>query len=148
MRPTRTIAERFWLKVAKSDTCWLWTGSVDRKGYGKIGSGGNRGKTLIATRVSWWLATGEWPTLFVCHTCDVPSCVNPLHLFEGTRQDNMRDCSTKGRLNHFRSLTDDQAASVRERLSRKERIYAIAQSLGVSVSVISCVKSNRGCYKI
>ena len=31
------VAERFWSKVEKTDTCWLWTGHRDRHGYGWLG---------------------------------------------------------------------------------------------------------------
>lgn len=31
-----TIEERFWDKVNKTDSCWDWTASVDRFGYGKL----------------------------------------------------------------------------------------------------------------
>jgi hypothetical protein len=89
---------RFMRFVSKEPTsgCWLWTGSVSPKGYGGFG-GGTYGKR--AHRVSWRLFRGTIPDGFdVCHKCDTPPCVNPDHLFVGTRSDNMYDCSRKGRL--------------------------------------------------
>lgn len=43
---------------------------------------------------------------FSCHYCDVPRCVNPDHLFEGTPYDNMHDCIKKGRIHHPGSWGD------------------------------------------
>lgn len=76
--------------------CWIWEGCDDGlKGYGKIW---NNGKLLNAHRVSWQLYIGPIPKgIDVCHSCDTPSCVNPKHLFLGTRKDNMQDCVAKGR---------------------------------------------------
>lgn len=55
--------------------------------------------TIYAHRFAWELAYGPIPHgMFVCHSCDVPGCVNPGHLFLGTHSDNMRDASAKGRL--------------------------------------------------
>lgn len=103
----RPVADRFWPKVAVAgpDECWLWKAQITPAGYGQIGVGslsdGTRGYAL-AHRMSYELAHGPIPHgMFVCHRCDVRNCVNPAHLFVGTHSDNMRDCSRKGRLNHW-----------------------------------------------
>lgn len=89
--------ERFWNKVNKTESCWLWIASVgSNNGYGCIKF---EGKTQQAHRVSWKLRHGEIPAgMLVLHRCDIPLCVNPEHLFLGTQSDNMRDCRDKGRL--------------------------------------------------
>lgn len=77
-------------------------GAVMNSGYGVIGSGGSRelGAPLLLThRASWEVHFGEIPDgLHVCHHCDVKCCVNPAHLFLGTRVDNMQDAYKKGRM--------------------------------------------------
>ena len=98
-----TPTERFWSKVRKTDTCWLWTACMIR-GYGQVAW---NGKPRRAPRVSWEIHNGPVPAgLLVLHRCDTPACVNPAHLFLGTHTDNMRDAKAKGRLscgdNHYR----------------------------------------------
>jgi hypothetical protein len=91
--------KRFWQKVQKTETCWLWTASLRNKGYGAFGYTVN-GKAINgrAHRFSYELHIGSIPDgLFVLHTCDTPACVNPAHLFLGTNLDNVRDMMEKGR---------------------------------------------------
>ena len=81
--------------AARPNGCQEWTGSHDRKGYGRIKA---NGKNQAAHRVAWELAFGAIPDgLFVLHRCDNPPCVKPAHLFLGTNAVNMADCVAKGR---------------------------------------------------
>jgi hypothetical protein len=71
--------------------CWLWLGSVNANGYGKIG-----GK--LAHRMAWAAHNGPVPDgLNVLHSCDVRCCINPAHLFLGTQPENVADCIAKDR---------------------------------------------------
>lgn len=91
-----------------SNGCWEWQGAKKGEGlkaYGSLGVGsradGTR-RTVSAHRYSYEVFIGEIPNgLFICHKCDNPSCVNPEHLFAGTRQDNVDDRERKGRNKPF-----------------------------------------------
>ena len=77
--------------------CWLWLGSVNAYGYGRIRRG--NGRYTSPHRRLYELLRGEiGEGLYVCHRCDVPLCVNPDHLFLGTQTENMRDCANKRRI--------------------------------------------------
>jgi hypothetical protein len=79
--------------------CWLWTGKVDAYGYGTMHNRTMNGPNdLKAHRVSYEQYIGQIPEkMHVCHVCDVPSCVNPNHLWLGTASDNHKDRAIKGR---------------------------------------------------
>jgi len=87
--------ERFWAKVVKTKSCWLWQGAGSKSRYGRL----RVENGMVSThRYSYQLHKGMIPAgLYVCHTCDRPACVNPQHLFLGTAQDNQDDCVKKGR---------------------------------------------------
>ena len=94
---TTSIAERLDARSIPEPNsgCILWTGAVARRGYGKLRV---KNRVTAAHRVAYELAHGPVPPgMFVCHRCDVPSCINPAHLFAGTHQQNMDDMTAKRR---------------------------------------------------
>jgi hypothetical protein len=92
-----TLVSRFWSKVSQGSTsdCWPWNGTKSIQGYGVFVIDG---KSRVASRVAYMLAKGSIPIgKCVCHTCDNRLCVNPAHLFVGSKVDNNRDRDSKGR---------------------------------------------------
>lgn len=119
--------------------CWLWTGCVSpgKWGYGVFWVDG---KTIKVHRYSYIIFKGEIPKgLFVCHSCDQPSCVNPDHLFLGTHQDNMKDMnskgrggSTKGERSRLSRLTTQQVLDIRSMYSDGNSSIKIAKRFSIT----------------
>ena len=75
--------------------CWIWLRGSSGQDYGGLQYGS---EWVRAHRASWLAFKGEIPEgLCVLHRCDTPACVNPDHLFLGTRKDNAIDKVKKGR---------------------------------------------------
>ncbi len=97
---TKGAIERFWEKVRKTSTCWIWTASKRAKGYGAYVWANDAGNIVQgrAHRFSYVLFYGPIPEgVCVLHTCDNPACVNPEHLWLGSNADNNKDMCLKGR---------------------------------------------------
>lgn len=93
--------ERF-LKFVHPDQntgCWLWSGAKFKSGYGKFNVSINGfKKTWRAHRFSWLVHDKELiEGMDLCHSCDNRMCVNPNHLWLGTRKQNLLDCKNKNR---------------------------------------------------
>jgi DNA-binding Xre family transcriptional regulator len=140
-----TPRERFLAKVCPEpgSGCWLWRGQLNQSGYGVLWLDG---KSRIAHRVAWVFFRGEIPPgVLVCHTCDVPACVNPEHLFLGTHTDNARDREEKGRSMlgekiHSARLSAEQVSRIKAMLA-EGRMYMseLARAFGVTPSTISSI---------
>ena len=87
----------FWTMPIPETGCHIWMGCVCKDGYGRLGAV-PKGTPQLPHRKAYEQFVGPIPDgLKVCHRCDVPSCVNPDHLFLGTQKDNLRDMFAKGR---------------------------------------------------
>lgn len=130
-------------KITESG-CWIWMKSL----WGDYPSIKVAGKSEKANRISFYAFKGRIPKgMCVLHTCDIPSCVNPGHLFLGTHQDNMRDMAMKhrakgwpGEKNWNSKLTAVQAKEIIE----SSGIHAqIAKRYGVSRSTVTLIKQGK-----
>ena len=129
------------MAINKVTGCWEWQGSKCN-GYGRMVIGsrtdGTR-RTIQTHRASYELKYGEIPEgMEICHKCDNPCCINPDHLFAGTRQDNIDDRERKGRNNppkgekHAKAkLTEQDVLDIRAKRAEGKSFGKLAQEYGV-----------------
>ncbi len=145
---------RFWAKVDKGgpmpdqsnphyaglDRCWVWMASIHPDGYGRL-------EGYLAHRVSFFVHFGDSmnSALMVCHRCDNPTCVNPDHLFQGTRGENNSDRAGKGRSSRgahrpLAKLTDEKVREIRVLFASGSILQKdLAERYGVARPIISYI---------
>lgn len=148
-----TITKRLYGNIQKDETtdCWVWLGSKNQKGYGRLHLRENGKRIQLAThRLSYTLEYGTDPNeLLVCHHCDNPSCINPEHLFLGTIKDNNNDAFKKKRNQVIglknRVLTEEQVREIKKELQKNNNasLSKIGSWYDVSPACIHSIKHGK-----
>ena len=145
------LAVRNFLKnIKKSDSCWVWTGTL-KHGALKYGVLTMNRKHLRAHRFSWVLHNGPIPTgMCVLHRCDNPPCVNIKHLFLGTREQNNADRNRKKRTvivrgeKSGRAILNRQIVKLIKRHIKKGVTFShLGQLFGVRWQTIQAIAKGR-----
>lgn len=127
--------------------CQIWLASTTSKGYGQLEISRKKEYTH---RLAYEVHVGPIPEgLLVCHHCDTPACINPLHLFLGTHQDNASDKVRKGRDRALRGsenrnakLSGNDVDSIMNFLLYSSKTQAeVAEMFGVAGSQISHINT-------
>lgn len=100
--------------------CWLWLGTLHEGGYGEFREKSAGTKRVRAHVFSYRFYKGKVPEgKFVLHTCDIRCCVNPDHLYAGTKKENTADCIRRDRFQQGErhgntELVSSQVLAIRE----------------------------------
>jgi hypothetical protein len=148
---TRTSAiDRFITKVhipQDSSQCWIWQGARRRHGHGAFAPDGSVPRSIHAHRWIYQHVNGVHlpPDVFVCHRCDNPPCVNPAHLYAGSRADNVRDMVQRDRQARGSGVATArlQEADVRAIRSSRQTQKFLAQKYRVNRSTIQDIQHRR-----
>ena len=138
-RYTRFL-QKVGVRVFNPRACWPWTGAGKGNGYGHVTA---NGKNIPAHRYAYELFCGPInPGLDVCHSCDNRWCVNPDHLFLGSRAENMADMKLKGRGagGCRKHLNERQVQEIRRRLQAGDKPSRIATHMGVNNHTVTAIK--------
>lgn len=132
---------RFFQKIESIDSwydCWYWKASLNRAGYGTFRVDA---RVVVAHKVMWAIFhRGYVPQgICICHHCDNPPCVNPFHLFTGTRSDNQIDSFRKNRGPGQRLIVAD----VFRIRNSNEMGITLAKRFNVSTATISEIRNRR-----
>lgn len=132
--------------------CKVWIGCVQNSGYGHLGPMklSKLYKVNTAHQLAYIVYKGDYDrSLDICHTCHNRLCINPEHLYAGTRKQNMKDMYQAGRDNHAMGLDNGRAKLSDEQILEIKRLLKykhpsdIAKIYNISISYIYNIKANR-----
>ncbi len=159
--------EKFFSKIRKGeneDDCWIWLSNIDKRDkYGKF----YYLDTKLDAHVASFLIHNknfeylDLKGMVIMHSCDVPACVNPKHLFLGTYSDNAQDAYNKGRMkvpigyvfkdNHVPNnctITREIAQEIKNKIkNRTGSLKELATELGLSEYLVRDISAGR-VYKV
>lgn len=143
-RKLKPLEERFEGKYIIDETtgCWLWQGATS-SGYGVLGRGKSGEGTIRASRVSYLKHNGPLKDEdIICYKCHNPLCVNPEHIYAGTRSDNQMDrvkdrTSNRGERHGNSKLTEEQVKEIR---TYPKGYIITARKFGVSPELIRRIR--------
>jgi HNH endonuclease len=140
-----TVSPGF-LGEIRDSGCIIFQGAKDGQGgygrYFKNGKSKSVTRAVLAEQLGYELPT----SMDACHTCDNPSCINPKHLWAGTRTQNLLDASKKGRTqgkSHPLSnakLDWEKVREIRQKLAAGERVKDVAEEYSVGRKTIHDIR--------
>lgn len=137
--------------IQQPDGCWIWQGPFNQaedspRKYGKLRKKIEGCLEDYAHRFSFLVFKGPITIgLYVCHTCDVRTCVNPDHLFLGSQKENLRDMINKGRFKARTPKSEKKLSEAQALLIRKDnRLHrVIAEEYGITRHEVRGIKNGR-----
>ena len=138
----QALKERFEASFVRGDpeACWEWRGGYfpsAKRPHARRGWFAFNSQKFIAARLSYRIYRGAVGRLHVLHHCDNPACVNPSHLFLGTKADNMADMAVKLRS----GASKLNPVLVREIRRRPENSCVLSGVYGVAYSTIDALRN-------
>lgn len=135
--PTNFFAK---VKIGSWQECWEWQGGRAKSGHGRFWFDASmKPSHRLMYRHCWGEIPEGW---FICHHCDNPPCVNPLHIYAGTPADNTNDMhrrkrvSRTGSLNGNSKLNEAAVRNIRDLNDKGTGLRQLARQFEVSQSTI------------
>lgn len=135
--------------LALQTPCLVWTGRKTTNGYGIYKTRAHRDQRAHRVALEEKLGRPLGPNMMALHHCDNPPCVNPDHLFEGTRLVNTRDMKDKGRDRfysrkngrYWSKLSESEVILIRA--SNEVTQAALARRFRVSQSLVQAIRAKK-----